>query len=96
LGHTNREVAQALFLTISTVEQHLTRIYRKLDVSGRSDLSVCLELDLANPGATLGVPLSPLGAESTGDDGAILASMECGSGRLFPSGDSGGTRTICP
>jgi len=48
-GHTNREVSQALFITISTVEQHLTRIYRKLNVSGRSDLVVCL--NLGDPGA---------------------------------------------
>jgi DNA-binding CsgD family transcriptional regulator len=47
LGHTNREVAQTLFITISTVEQHLTRVYRKLNVSGRADLSVCLELNAA-------------------------------------------------
>ena len=27
-----------LFVTVSTVEQHLTRVYRKLCVSGRADL----------------------------------------------------------
>ncbi len=47
LGHTNREVARALFITISTVEQHLTRIYRKLNLNGRSDLSNYLQLDSA-------------------------------------------------
>lgn len=46
VGHTNREVAQALFITVSTVEQHLTRVYRKLNLSGRSDLSTHF-----NPGA---------------------------------------------
>jgi DNA-binding CsgD family transcriptional regulator len=40
MGCTNREVADSLFITVSTVEQHLTRIYRKLNLSGRSDLSV--------------------------------------------------------
>jgi DNA-binding CsgD family transcriptional regulator len=37
-GRTNREIADSLFLTVSTVEQHLTRVYRKLDLAGRSDL----------------------------------------------------------
>lgn len=50
LGHTNREVAQALFITVSTVEQHLTRVYRKLNVSGRADLSVYLELNVSATG----------------------------------------------
>ncbi|MFC4533020.1 ATP-binding protein [Sphaerisporangium dianthi] len=38
LGHTNREISQRLYITPSTVEQHLTRVYRKLNVAGRKDL----------------------------------------------------------
>ncbi|MFI7003352.1 AAA family ATPase [Nocardia sp. NPDC050175] len=37
-GHTNREISRKLFITVSTVEQHLTKVYRKLNVNGRSDL----------------------------------------------------------
>lgn len=37
-GNTNREIASKLFVTVSTVEQHLTRIYRKLNVKRRRDL----------------------------------------------------------
>ncbi|MEI5097333.1 AAA family ATPase [Streptomyces sp. PmtG] len=37
-GHSNREIARKLFITVSTVEQHLTRVYRKLNVSRRKDL----------------------------------------------------------
>lgn len=37
-GHTNREIATQLYITPSTVEQHLTRIYRKLNVKRRRDL----------------------------------------------------------
>ncbi|MER8260684.1 helix-turn-helix transcriptional regulator [Streptomyces albidoflavus] len=37
-GHTNREIAKRLYVTVSTIEQHLTRIYRKLGVSSRGDL----------------------------------------------------------
>lgn len=32
-GFTNREISRELYITVSTVEQHLTRIYRKLDVN---------------------------------------------------------------
>jgi DNA-binding CsgD family transcriptional regulator len=37
-GYSNREISGKLFITVSTVEQHLTRIYRKLNVSRRDDL----------------------------------------------------------
>jgi DNA-binding CsgD family transcriptional regulator len=37
-GYTNRQIASRLFVTVSTVEQHLTRVYRKLKVSRRTDL----------------------------------------------------------
>ncbi len=37
-GHTNRQISNELFITVSTVEQHLTRVYRKLDVKRRTDL----------------------------------------------------------
>ncbi|MFI6449183.1 AAA family ATPase [Kitasatospora sp. NPDC050543] len=50
LGHTNREIARELFITVSTVEQHLTRVYRKLKVTRRSDLPG--ELCLVTGGAT--------------------------------------------
>jgi DNA-binding CsgD family transcriptional regulator len=39
-GRTNREIARKLFITESTVEQHLTKIYRKLNVRSRGDLPV--------------------------------------------------------
>ncbi len=38
-GQTNREIAQALFVTPKTVETHLSHIYRKLGIQGRSQLS---------------------------------------------------------
>ncbi|MQY14105.1 hypothetical protein SRB5_42660 [Streptomyces sp. RB5] len=46
-GHTNREIALKLYITVSTVEQHLTRVYRKLDISGRAELPVDLQLAAA-------------------------------------------------
>jgi len=41
-GQTNRDIAQALFVTLRTVETHLTSAYRKLDVSSRRDLAGAL------------------------------------------------------
>ncbi|CAM5359005.1 helix-turn-helix transcriptional regulator [Streptomyces avidinii] len=38
VGHSNREIGRKLFITKSTVEQHLTRVYRKLGVRSRADL----------------------------------------------------------
>ena len=37
-GKANKEVGAALFLSHKTVEFHLTRIYRKLDVNSRAEL----------------------------------------------------------
>jgi DNA-binding CsgD family transcriptional regulator len=42
-GPTNREIAQALFVTQRTVEVHLTSIYRKLGLSSRSQLAAALD-----------------------------------------------------
>nr|WP_281404292.1 LuxR family transcriptional regulator [Streptomyces roseirectus] len=41
VGYSNREIAAKLFVTVSTVEQHLTRIYRKLKVKHRDELAAC-------------------------------------------------------
>ncbi len=38
LGLRNKEIAAEMFISESTVEAHLTRIYRKLGVRGRNDL----------------------------------------------------------
>ncbi len=37
-GMTNREIAQALFVTARTVETHLTQAFRKLDIGARGEL----------------------------------------------------------
>lgn len=43
-GLTNREISDRLFITVSTVEQHLTRVYRKLNITRRQDLPVDFQL----------------------------------------------------
>ncbi len=38
-GQTNKEIAQALFVTPKTVEMHLSHVYRKLEIQARSQLA---------------------------------------------------------
>ncbi|MDX2939353.1 AAA family ATPase [Streptomyces ipomoeae] len=52
VGHTNREIAAMLHVTPSTVEQHLTRVFRKLDVKRREDLPA--ELHARHPESLVG------------------------------------------
>ena len=41
-GRTNREIAEQLFVTPKTVENHLTRVYSKLGVGSRRELKTAL------------------------------------------------------
>ncbi len=38
-GHTNAEIGHRLFISVNTVKKHLTHVYAKLDVDGRTDLA---------------------------------------------------------
>ena len=41
-GRTNRNIADSLFLSPKTIEFHLGHVYRKLDVSNRTELTRAL------------------------------------------------------
>ena len=43
-GMSNKSIAQALFVTIRTVEMHLSNSYRKLDISAREQLPAALRV----------------------------------------------------
>lgn len=38
-GMTNREVAATLFISVKTVQYHLTRVYSRLGVRSRAELA---------------------------------------------------------
>ncbi len=48
-GLTNKEIAQALFITMKTVEVHLSRAYRKLEISSRAQLGKALATPTPSP-----------------------------------------------
>ncbi|MDP8968051.1 MAG: AAA family ATPase [Actinomycetota bacterium] len=48
-GLTNHQIAHALFVTLRTVETHLTAAYRKLRISSRRQLREALAGELAEP-----------------------------------------------
>jgi DNA-binding CsgD family transcriptional regulator len=51
-GKTNRELAEALVLTVPTVQNHLANIYRKIDVRGRAEAAAFAHRHgLMEPGA---------------------------------------------
>ncbi|XVQ06201.1 AAA family ATPase [Spirillospora sp. CA-255316] len=47
-GLSNREIGRKLYITESTVEQHLTRVYRKLRIKRRSELPIDLPMELTD------------------------------------------------
>jgi len=51
-GATNREVAQSLFVTVKTVEVHLSHVYRKLDIGSRRQLSAAFGAPATEPVGT--------------------------------------------
>ena len=42
-GLSNKDIAQALFVTTKTVEVHLSNVYRKLGIGSRNELPKALE-----------------------------------------------------
>ena len=58
---TNREIADALFVAVRTVETHLTHAYTKLGVSGRRELAVALRPVATTAGQAPDKPPRPRG-----------------------------------
>jgi DNA-binding CsgD family transcriptional regulator len=48
-GHTNRQIANTLFITVKAVEWHLSNAYRRLGIAGRAELSHALAVRAEAP-----------------------------------------------
>jgi DNA-binding CsgD family transcriptional regulator len=44
-GHTNRWIAEQLYVSVKTVETHLAAVYRKLGIAGRDAIAAALPAD---------------------------------------------------
>lgn len=78
-GHSNREIAEKLFITVSTVEQHLTHAYRKLRVKGRAGLPSSLR-EPGRPEQPAGRPTGGRASEHTRPAGGQGAAGAGGTG----------------
>jgi DNA-binding CsgD family transcriptional regulator len=54
-GDTNAAIAQGLFVTVKTVEMHLSSTYRKLGIASRGELRAALETDPTGLEAAVGL-----------------------------------------
>ena len=68
---SNKEIAQALFVTVKTVEQHLGRVYRKLDLSSRRQLAGALGGRAESPAPACGFHARKIRVRSGVPPGAI-------------------------
>ena len=60
-GHSNREIAEQLYVTRRTVETHLTHAFQKLDITSRDELLALLsDTGTGRPGSRqLGRAMAP-------------------------------------
>ncbi len=58
-GQSNRQIAQSLFLTVRTIEMHLSNAYRKLDIGSREELSAVLGEEEPRAGPANGALAEP-------------------------------------
>ncbi len=73
-GLKNREIAQTLFVTPKTVETHLRAIFRKLDITARTELPQALRPDQPAP-AVLRPAVTQEAADWASADDALLATV---------------------
>ena len=91
-GLTNREIAQALFLTRKTIEMHLHNAYGKLGIASRAELSEALQdYALAIPPVRPGerIPFGSIGC-ACGQAGVRSVALDDAHGLALAARDSAG------
>ncbi|MBV9415565.1 MAG: helix-turn-helix transcriptional regulator [Solirubrobacterales bacterium] len=88
-GMTNREIAQALFVTMKAVALHLTHAYEKLDIAGRAQLSHALGAE-NRPGVAEGAERDGSCARRRGNTGKGRVTRQTTAGLMPASPASGG------
>ena len=58
-GMSNREVAEAMFLSPKTISFHLGRVYGKLEIHSRAELAALVAEGRLQPGARSGSSAAP-------------------------------------
>ncbi|MFR0358513.1 response regulator transcription factor [Streptomyces sediminimaris] len=88
-GSSNREVAQALFVTVKTVETHLARAYRKPGIRGRAELAGAVRHGREGQEGTAACPDGSDGGDGGGGDGGAGGGGDGGDGGAGGGGDGG-------
>jgi DNA-binding CsgD family transcriptional regulator len=76
-GHTNREVASAMFVTENTVQTHVRHIFQKLRIRSRTELAARLLPGLAEPRERAGSPAGSGSPRASSLAGRLLLPAKC-------------------
>ena len=68
-GLSNREIGQRLFLSHRTISTHLYRVFPKLGITSRAELSAALA---SGADAAVGLRRGELDVRSQGDEGVVI------------------------
>jgi DNA-binding CsgD family transcriptional regulator len=79
-GMSNPEIAQAVFVTLNTVEGHLRHVYQKLSVSSRKQLPAALRSAVPYPPVSQAGQRATVGADARGPAAAPARRPPLGAG----------------
>jgi ATP/maltotriose-dependent transcriptional regulator MalT len=79
-GMSNPEIAQAVFVTLNTVEGHLRHVYQKLSVSSRKQLPAALRSAVPHPPVPQAGPRTTVAADARGPAAAPVRRPPRGPG----------------
>ena len=79
-GMSNPEIAQAVFVTLNTVEGHLRHVYQKLSVSSRKQLPAALRSAVPYPPTSQAGQRATVAADARRAGGGVRTSLPAGAG----------------